>query len=121
MTLQKRQDAYSKGIMAEYFSIIFLYFRGYRCVARRAKTPLGEIDLIFIHKDSLVFVEVKARQSLEDALSACQPSAQKRIVRAAQYWMTQYQQKFKTQTTTRIGFFAFQSPFVWRYIDNAWY
>ncbi len=41
--------------------------KGFRIVARRWKSPLGEIDLIARRGRLLVFAEVKARASLDDA------------------------------------------------------
>jgi putative endonuclease len=41
----------------------WLRARGYRTVARNWRIKLGEIDLICMHGDTLVFVEVKARMN----------------------------------------------------------
>lgn len=41
----------------------FLIHRGYKILARNYKTSLGEIDIVARDKDSLVFIEVKARRS----------------------------------------------------------
>ena len=41
----------------------FLEKRGYRILERNYQTKSGEIDLIAMHKDELVFVEVKTRTS----------------------------------------------------------
>jgi putative endonuclease len=39
----------------------FLVRQGYRILERNYRTPSGEIDLIALDKDTLVFVEVKTR------------------------------------------------------------
>lgn len=36
--------------------------RGYKCLVRNYRCPLGEIDLIARDKDSLVFIEIKTRK-----------------------------------------------------------
>jgi putative endonuclease len=38
--------------------------RGYQVLLYNYPSPYGEIDLIAIHQNTLVFIEVKARQSL---------------------------------------------------------
>ena len=60
-----------------------LRLRGYRILARRYATPLGEIDLVARRGDLLVFVEVKRRLATDDALASLLPPQQARIARAA--------------------------------------
>lgn len=43
----------------------FLKKKGYKLIKQNYKTPLGEIDIIAKDKDTLVFVEVKTRESIE--------------------------------------------------------
>ena len=43
----------------------YLSSRGYRIKERNYRTPRGEIDIIAEHRDTLVFIEVKARSSDE--------------------------------------------------------
>ena len=59
--IKKKQKSYWFGIIAEYYVILILFFKGYKLLERRYKTKLGEIDLIFKNGDCLVAVEVKAR------------------------------------------------------------
>ena len=58
------------GRWAEGLAAWSLRLRGYRIVARRFRTPLGEIDLIAQRGRLVAFVEVKARTDLEQALVA---------------------------------------------------
>ena len=58
------------GRWAESLAAWSLRLRGYRIVARRFRTPLGEIDLIAQRGRLVAFVEVKARTDLEQALVA---------------------------------------------------
>ncbi|MDR1499250.1 MAG: YraN family protein [Rickettsiales bacterium] len=55
-------NSYRYGLFAEYFIIFYLFIRGYRILARRYKTKLGEIDIIATKKDNLVAFEIKARK-----------------------------------------------------------
>jgi len=41
--------------------------QGFRILARRWRSPVGEIDIVARRRALLVFVEVKARDSLDDA------------------------------------------------------
>jgi putative endonuclease len=60
-----------------------LRLAGYRIIGRDVRTPVGEIDLVARRGTLLVFVEVKRRASLADALAALLPIQQTRIARAA--------------------------------------
>jgi len=61
-----------KGRKGEELAAAYLSDRGYRIVARNVRVPGGEIDLICVESNTLVFVEVKCRQgsSFGSALSA---------------------------------------------------
>jgi putative endonuclease len=53
----------------------------------RFRTPHGEIDLVARRRNVLVFVEVKARATLDEAAYAVTPRQQRRIIDAAQGWL----------------------------------
>jgi len=82
-----RKRAEKRGHWAETLAAVSLRFKGYTILARRARTPAGEIDLIARRKTLVAFVEVKARKTHIAALEAVTPTAQKRISRAAEIWM----------------------------------
>ena len=63
----KRQAAFKLGVSAEGRAAVLLAAKGYRELARRWKSPVGEIDLVVRRGRTLVFVEVKARAKLDDA------------------------------------------------------
>ena len=58
----KRRDT---GIQGEKLAKGFLKKRGYRILETNYRCPEGEIDIVAKHKDSLVFVEVRTKTSLE--------------------------------------------------------
>ena len=78
-----RQKNEQKGRRAEWIAAIFLMTKGYRILARRVRTPVGEIDLVVRKGDTLVFVEVKARAGLDSAIFALHPAARQRIEAAS--------------------------------------
>src|SRR6201996_5652615 len=86
----ERIAAFKLGLSAESRAAMFLIAKAYRILARRWKTPFGEIDIIARRRHTLVFVEVKARASLEDAVEAVTAQSQRRIVNAAELWLAQH-------------------------------
>jgi putative endonuclease len=83
----ERVAAFQTGLSAESRAAAFLIAKGYRILARRFKTPYGEIDLVARKRNLIAFVEVKARASLDDAAWAVTPRQQQRIINAAQAWL----------------------------------
>ena len=74
---------------------LMLRAKGYRIIARRSKSRLGEIDIIAVRGGRIAFVEVKARQSFEDCEIAITPALRSRVRRAAELWLARnarYQQ-----------------------------
>ena len=78
-----------RGPAAEARAAQFLQQKGYRVVARNWTCRGGEIDLVCEHKDTLVFVEVRARAStrygapVETVLDV----KRRRLVHAAQLYL----------------------------------
>ena len=65
------------GLSAESRAAAYLVAKGYRIVARRFRSPVGEIDIVARRRGVLVFVEVKARSTLDDAaeVAVCRASS----------------------------------------------
>ncbi|MEX0591134.1 MAG: YraN family protein [Xanthobacteraceae bacterium] len=83
----KRQAAFKLGVSAEGRAALLLAAKGYRELARRWKSPVGEVDLVMRRGRMLVFVEVKARPKLDDAAWSVLPRQKRRIVAAAEAWL----------------------------------
>jgi len=79
--------AFGLGISAESRAAAWLIAHGYRILARRWKSPLGEIDIIAARRHTLIFVEVKARATLERAAEAVTERQKQRIAAAAEIWL----------------------------------
>jgi len=83
----ERQVAFRTGISAESRAAAFLIAKGFRILARRFRTPVGEIDIVARRRKLLVFVEVKARENLDDAAWSVTDRQRARIVAAAEAWL----------------------------------
>ena len=82
-----RVAAFRTGLSAETRATVYLMAKGYRILAKRFRTPYGEIDIVARRRNLLAFVEVKARASLDEAAYAVTPRQQRRIIDAAQAWL----------------------------------
>ena len=83
----ERVAAFRTGLSAESRAAAFLMAKGYRILAKRFRTPYGEIDLVARKRNLIAFIEVKARASLDEAAYAVTPRQQARIIDAAQGWL----------------------------------
>lgn len=82
-----RVIAFKTGVSAEARACAYLMLKGYRILARRYRSGHGEIDIVARRRQTLIFVEVKARDNLDDAAHAVTPRQQQRIVNAATMWL----------------------------------
>lgn len=77
------------GDAGEHFAERALVERGWRVLARNARTRYGEIDLVCHDGAGYVFVEVKTRRagSFVPAVEAVGPQKLQRLVRLAEAWL----------------------------------
>jgi putative endonuclease len=85
----RREAAEARGRRAEALAAWWLRAKGYTILSIRVKLPVGEIDIVAMKRDVIVFIEVKERATLEAAMGAVTPGAWRRIARAAESWMAQ--------------------------------
>jgi putative endonuclease len=113
----KRVAAHLGGHRGETLAAWFLRLQFYRIVARRYKTPVGEIDLIASRFGTTVFVEVKARGHRAGYAEALEAVNTSRISRAAQYWLAKHPAQAETPFRFDVIFLA---PRAWpRHVINA--
>jgi putative endonuclease len=86
----ERVAAFRLGLSAESRAAMLLIAKGYRIAARRWKTPFGEIDIVARRRRDLVFVEVKARERIDDAAEAVTERSKRRILAAAEFWLSRH-------------------------------
>ncbi|MBS0245946.1 MAG: YraN family protein [Proteobacteria bacterium] len=84
-----RQAAFNRGISAESLAAAWLIGKGYRILARRFRSGAGEIDIVAGRRHTVIFVEVKARASLDEAAESVTPRQRGRIAAAAEIWLAQ--------------------------------
>ena len=83
----ERQAAFRVGISAESRAAAFLIAKGFRILARRWRSPLGEIDIVARRRRLLVFAEVKARSTIDEAVESVNVRQRRRIAAAAEIWL----------------------------------
>src|ERR1700733_14469128 len=89
----ERQVAFRLGLSAESRAAALLIAKGFRILARRWKSPFGEMDIIARRRRLLVFVEGKARESFDDAAWSVTDRQRARIIAAAQAWLAAHEDK----------------------------
>jgi len=114
--MNDRIARYRTGLKAEALAAWVMRFQGYRIVAKRYKTPVGEIDLIARRGKSLVFIEVKARGTIDAALESVKTHQSRRIIRAAEFYLVGYRGK---TPDIRFDVIAIQAPLRIRHIRSA--
>jgi putative endonuclease len=83
-----RRKALRRGRVSEYVAALYLILKGYRIVALRYRTKLGEVDVIARKRNLVAFVEVKARRDTLSAVDAVSPTTQNRIRAASDMWLS---------------------------------
>lgn len=86
----KRQRAERGGRRAEAIAALWLQLKGWRVLARRARTPVGEVDLVVKRGRTIAFVEVKARANEEEIARSLDEYRLRRVAAAAQALAPRY-------------------------------
>ena len=115
---RSRVEAERRGRFGEIAAAWSYRFKGFRVLAKRYRTPLGEIDLVLRRRSLLVFAEVKARRSIDQALDALRPQQQQRLARAAEVFLRDH--PIHASCAMRFDLIAI-GPWRWpRQIADAW-
>ena len=77
------------GAKAEQLALDYLCEYGLRCLTRNFRCRFGEIDLILLDDDCLVFVEVRyrSRNRYADAAMSVGKAKQRKIILTASYFL----------------------------------
>ena len=112
-----RRDAERRGRGAESLACWYLRLKGWRILARRARVPGGEVDIVARRRKTLAFVEVKARATEESAAFALDEWRLRRVVTAAERLAQRY---MRAGDDVRIDA-LFIVPRRWpRHLPNVW-
>lgn len=114
MSRAERERAGRRG---EWLAAWWLRFKGWRILARRVKTPRGEIDLVARRGRMVAFVEVKWRNRSEDLDSAIDAWRLRRVAAAAEAIGGRYVRLGDSQ---RIDVLLLAPRAFPRHIVNAW-
>jgi len=79
-----RKRAERGGRRAESLAAWWLRLKGWTILARRVRTPVGEVDLVARRGRTIAFVEVKARSSAAEAALALDEYRLRRVAAAAE-------------------------------------
>ena len=116
------------GERAERAACDWLNRQGLVAVMRNYRCPFGEIDIIMLHNDTLVFVEVRYRkhQQFGGASASVDGRKQKKLVNSANHFLQQHQRFSESPCRFDVlaakpcqSSAAKQQDFEWQWIQNA--
>ena len=112
---------YYVGHFAETIALAYLRLKGYRKLASNYTTGkgtgAGEVDLIVYKNKTIIFVEVKKRNTIESAAYAIVPKQQARIRRAAEAFLGSFPQY--ANFDIRFDAVLIQFPYHIVHMENA--
>lgn len=112
-----REAAEKRGRGAETLAAMWLRLRGWRILARRARVPGGEVDIVARRGKILAFVEVKARATTEAAAMSLDAWRLRRVVTAAERLAPRY---LKPGDDLRIDAIFIVPGRLPRHVPNIW-
>lgn len=115
--MDRKAQTHDRGILAEGAAEIFLRAKGYKIIERRYRTKVGEVDIIALDGEYIVFIEVKARPTLDEALFSITPRMRGRISDAAMAFLSENPNY--TMRPMRFDVMAVKLPFTIRHMENA--
>ena len=113
----KRQAAEAAGRRGERIAGWWLRLKGWRILARRVRTPAGEVDIVARRGNLIAFVEVKARATASELDFAIDERRLARVAAAAEYLMPVYA---GPGDDIRVDVILLAPRTPPRHIENAW-
>ena len=84
------KTAFSWGDVAEQQIAVAYQAKGAKIIGRRVRNAGWEIDLVAMHQGMIVFVEVRARRTLEAARSSVTAQKLQRLISAAECYLAEH-------------------------------
>jgi len=113
-----REAAEKRGRGAETLACWWLRLHGWRILARRARVPGGEVDIVARRRRVLAFIEVKARSPSEAAAMSLDAWHLRRVVVAAERLAPRY---LKPGDDVRIDAIFIVPACLPRHLPNIWH
>ena len=109
----------TKGTRYEDIAISYLVKKGHKILKRNYRNHYGEIDIISVADDTLVFTECKYRKSdrYGDPLEAVGPVKQLKISKTAAYYYAGH--SFAREMTCRFDVIAIYGDGTIKHIEDA--
>ncbi len=114
----KRQRAERGGHRAEAIAALWLQLKGWRILARRVRTPVGEVDLVAKKSRMVAFVEVKARATAAEASFALDAYRLRRVAAAAEELAPPFVRKGDDMRIDAMFIVPWRLP---RHLPNVWH
>ena len=115
--MRDRRRAERAGRVGETAAAWWLRLKGWRILARRVRTPAGEIDLIARRGNLVAFVEVKRRKTGEELDYAIDQFRLTRVAAAAEAVAHHY---LEPGDDMRVDVILIAPGRTLRHIENAW-
>jgi putative endonuclease len=113
-----RERAERGGRRAEALAALWLQLKGWRILARRARTPIGEVDLIARRGSVLAFIEVKARANAAESGLSLDHYRLRRVAAAAEALAPRFARIGDDIRIDAIFIVPGRLP---RHLENVWY
>ena len=114
----KRQRAERGGRRGEQLASLWLRLRGWQILARRARTPVGEVDLVARRGNMVAFVEVKARATAAEADFALDEYRLRRVAAAAEALAPRFVRAGDDMRVDAMFIVPWRLP---RHLENVWH
>jgi putative endonuclease len=112
---ERGKKAQARGVEAETRVCAWLLAHQFHILHRRYKTKAGEIDIIAVKQEMLVFCEVKARKTLDEAAFSLSQRQILRLTATAEIFLAENPQF----THCRFDVFLIAQNGAIRHIENA--
>lgn len=112
---ERGKQAQARGVAAEKYVSAYLLAQGFTLLHHRYKTKVGEIDLIAQQGELLIFIEVKARKTLDEAAFSLSQRQISRLTATAELFLAEHPQF----TQCRFDVFLIAEKGKMRHIENA--